>query len=160
MKVPRYTLTTALAFCQSHYSNTLLTGNKSRLIQTNPKTMSAFSGMPRRTPSSSALSMIFEKFFSSLGGGGAFGLKIDYNAMSYPVPQLASLALSSTVPEEIERTEQETPQTSLYHVATFAGGCFWGLELAYQRVRGVEFTAVGYTQGRETEPNYDMVCAG
>lgn len=160
MKVPRYTLTTALAFCQSHYSNALLTGNKSRLIQTNPKTISAFSGMPRRTPSSSALSMIFEKFFSSLGGGGAFGLKIDYNAMSYPVPELASLALSSTVPEEIERTEPETSQTSLYNVATFAGGCFWGLELAYQRVPGVEFTAVGYTQGRETEPNYDMVCAG
>ena len=160
MKLPRYTLTTALAFCQSYHSKALLTGNKSRLIQTNPKTMSAFSGMPRRTPSSSALSMIFEKFFSNLGGGGAFGLKIDYNAMSYPVPELASLALSSTVPEEIERTEQETSQTSLYNVATFAGGCFWGLELAYQRVPGVEFTAVGYTQGRETEPNYDMVCAG
>ena len=44
--------------------------------------------------------------------------------------------------------------------AIFAGGCFWGLELAYQRVPGVEFTAVGYTQGREMEPNYDMVCAG
>lgn len=100
--------------------------------------------------------MIFEKFFSSLGGGGAFGLKIDYNAMLYPVPELASLALSSTVPEEIERKEQETS----YNVATFAGGCFWGLELAYQRVPGVEFTAVGYTQGREMEPNYDMVCAG
>ena len=47
-----------------------------------------------------------------------------------------------------------------YKVATFAGGCFWGLELAYQRVPGVAYTAAGYTQGNEKEPNYDMVCAG
>src|SRR5688572_17892308 len=32
-------------------------------------------------------------------------------------------------------------------VATFAGGCFWGLELAFQRVPGVTGTAVGYTHG-------------
>jgi peptide-methionine (S)-S-oxide reductase len=47
-----------------------------------------------------------------------------------------------------------------YQLATFAGGCFWGLELAFQRVTGVEYTGVGYTQGRESEPNYDAVCAG
>ena len=35
-----------------------------------------------------------------------------------------------------------------------------GLELAFQRVQGVKYTAVGYTQGREAEPNYEQVCAG
>ena len=105
--------------------------------------------------SSTALPMIFDKFFSSaLGGAGAFGAKIDYTAIPFPVPELASIASDGQVAEEIERDGKS------YKLATFAGGCFWGLELAYQRVPGVEYTAVGYTQGPESEPNYDAVCAG
>ena len=44
--------------------------------------------------------------------------------------------------------------------ATFAGGCFWGLELAYQRVSGVTATSVGYTGGPDPAPTYETVCAG
>ena len=44
--------------------------------------------------------------------------------------------------------------------ATFAGGCFWGLELAFQRVSGVAFTAVGYTHGHQIDPSYEDVCSG
>ena len=47
-------------------------------------------------------------------------------------------------------------QTSLL----FAGGCFWGTELAFQRVPGVVKTAVGYTQGQQKNPSYDSVCGG
>lgn len=39
-------------------------------------------------------------------------------------------------------------------VATFAGGCFWGLELAFQRIPGVVKTEVGYTQGVMPNPTY------
>ena len=42
--------------------------------------------------------------------------------------------------------------------ATFAGGCFWGLELALQRTPGVLCTAVGYTQGQTEFPSYAEVC--
>ncbi|GFR49326.1 hypothetical protein Agub_g11352 [Astrephomene gubernaculifera] len=45
-------------------------------------------------------------------------------------------------------------------LATFAGGCFWGLELAYQRVPGVTSTSVGYTGGPDPKPTYDSVCSG
>jgi peptide-methionine (S)-S-oxide reductase len=45
-------------------------------------------------------------------------------------------------------------------VATFAGGCFWGVELAFQRVPGVMDTSVGYTQGHEEKPIYEDVCSG
>ena len=40
------------------------------------------------------------------------------------------------------------------------GGCFWGLELAFQRVPGVIKTSVGYTQGTVPNPTYELVCSG
>ena len=49
---------------------------------------------------------------------------------------------------------------SKFATATVAGGCFWGLELAYQREPGVVGTAVGYTQGELDEPSYEAVCSG
>eukprot|EP00803_Ostreobium_quekettii_P006916 evm.model.scf_318.1 EVM.evm.TU.scf_318.1 scf_318:494-3079(+) len=45
-------------------------------------------------------------------------------------------------------------------LATFAGGCFWGLELAFQRAPGVVTTSVGYTQGTLPNPSYEAVCSG
>mmetsp|Transcript_22130 Transcript_22130/g.53621 ORF Transcript_22130/g.53621 Transcript_22130/m.53621 type:complete len:414 (+) Transcript_22130:115-1356(+) len=47
-----------------------------------------------------------------------------------------------------------------YKVATFALGCFWGGELAYQRMPGVISTHVGYTQGQKENPTYEEVCTG
>ena len=43
-------------------------------------------------------------------------------------------------------------------VATFAGGCFWGAELRFQREEGVLATIVGYTQGTQGNPTYKAVC--
>ena len=40
-----------------------------------------------------------------------------------------------------------------------ASGCFWGSQLAMDRVPGVEQTWVGYTQGDDPAPSYDSVCA-
>lgn len=40
------------------------------------------------------------------------------------------------------------------------GGCFWGVELAFQRVPGVSKTTVGYTAGQDTAPTYNSVCSG
>ncbi|KAL3645154.1 Peptide methionine sulfoxide reductase A4, chloroplastic [Castilleja foliolosa] len=44
--------------------------------------------------------------------------------------------------------------------AQFGAGCFWGVELAYQRVPGVTKTEVGYTQGYLDNPTYEDVCSG
>ena len=44
--------------------------------------------------------------------------------------------------------------------ATFAAGCFWGVELAFQQVEGVIETSVGYTSGETKDPTYDQVCTG
>jgi len=57
-----------------------------------------------------------------------------------------------------ELAPKEAP--SGMQLATFAGGCFWGLELAFQRVPGVVKTSVGYTQGKVEKPTYEQVCSG
>jgi peptide-methionine (S)-S-oxide reductase len=44
--------------------------------------------------------------------------------------------------------------------ATFAGGCFWCIEAAFERVRGVESVVSGYCGGRTEDPSYRAVCNG
>ena len=57
-----------------------------------------------------------------------------------------------TMSVDAEQTREQT--------ATFAGGCFWGMEKIFGELPGVRATRVGYTGGTTPTPSYEMVCAG
>lgn len=44
--------------------------------------------------------------------------------------------------------------------AIFALGCFWGAERKFWQTPGVHGTAVGYTGGHKSDPDYYSVCSG
>jgi peptide-methionine (S)-S-oxide reductase len=62
--------------------------------------------------------------------------------------------------------QKDTAQASLLlsekgnnpQTATFAAGCFWGIEEEFGKVRGVKSTIVGYTGGWFEYPTYEHVC--
>ena len=44
--------------------------------------------------------------------------------------------------------------------ATFGAGCFWGVEVAFRNVPGVQDAVVGYSGGQLDNPTYKDVCSG
>ena len=50
--------------------------------------------------------------------------------------------------------------TTDLEVATFAGGCFWCMEAAFEAVDGVDEAVSGYTGGTVANPTYQQVSSG
>jgi peptide-methionine (S)-S-oxide reductase len=50
--------------------------------------------------------------------------------------------------------------TKKLQLATFAAGCFWGVEETFREIKGVKSTLVGYSGGWFENPTYRDVCSG
>lgn len=59
-----------------------------------------------------------------------------------------------------QRTPVKSVDLSDYEVATFAGGCFWCMEAAFESVEGVVEAVSGYTGGTVVNPSYQEVSRG
>ena len=52
------------------------------------------------------------------------------------------------------------PAAANEQVAVFAGGCFWGVEAVFERVKGVIRVTSGFAGGTATSPSYEEVSSG
>ena len=80
-------------------------------------------------------------------------------ALSFRVMQPSAFA--ETVPRALPppmldiASDRAGPQT-----AVFAGGCFWGVQAAFQHVAGVTQAVSGYAGGQVPDPRYEQVSTG
>lgn len=52
--------------------------------------------------------------------------------------------------------DEQNP-TAKHETAVFAGGCFWGVQTTFQRLKGVTATTAGYSGGSASTATYDQV---
>ena len=78
------------------------------------------------------------------------------------VAMAMTLAVTGCEKEEFDMVNEANPaivqNLENFPVATFAGGCFWGVEYNFRRVPGVLDAEVGFMGGRMDNPSYKQVC--
>ncbi|HEV2575650.1 MAG TPA: peptide-methionine (S)-S-oxide reductase [Acidobacteriaceae bacterium] len=80
-------------------------------------------------------------------------------ACTLSLSTLACNAQSETQHGPIPSPQTDAPLASSPGRATavFAGGCFWGTQAVFERVRGVLSTTAGYSGGSSSTAHYDDV---
>lgn len=81
------------------------------------------------------------------------------NKLGFGARSAADSAVDSSSSAIAQGPDDDLPAPG-QQFAQFGAGCFWGVELVYQRVPGVSKTEVGYTQGYLHNPTYEDICSG
>jgi len=106
-------------------------------------------GLPTRLTSTLRLPQLL--VCSGIWGFGAMG--------SGPVKGFNTPEVQQIITKKHDATQNKIAKEDA-ETATFAAGCFWGVQLAFQRVPGVVSSMVGYTAGGKLHPTYQEVCSG
>ena len=80
-----------------------------------------------------------------------------------PLLALALVAATCSAPGQAEKAVRipapsiDVPAAKGTAAAVFAGGCFWGMEAVFERVKGVRSVTSGYAGGTAATATYDLV---
>jgi peptide-methionine (S)-S-oxide reductase len=69
----------------------------------------------------------------------------------------ATRRVAAKTPVPAATTDAPLAQKPAKETAVFAGGCFWGTQSVFERVKGVVSTTVGYAGGSAQTATYDQV---
>jgi methionine-S-sulfoxide reductase len=70
---------------------------------------------------------------------------------------LLVLSCAAIVAGTIESSQSQNSSSAETQTAVFAGGCFWCIQPAFDKAKGVINTVVGYCGGTEPNPTYELV---
>ncbi len=73
---------------------------------------------------------------------------------------LAVVGASCEIPTDVKEKDLSVLEDPMLESATFAGGCFWCVESAFEKYDGVKQAFSGYTGGDTENPSYKEVSAG
>lgn len=76
------------------------------------------------------------------------------------VSLLAAAALVSAAQKMFPDPAVDVPASGGEQTAVFAGGCFWGIEGVYEKVKGVKSAVAGYSGGEKATAHYELVSNG
>jgi len=73
---------------------------------------------------------------------------------------LAAAAVMSAAQKVFPDPPADVPASGGDQVAVFAGGCFWGIEGVYEKLKGVKSAVAGYSGGDKSTAHYEIVSEG
>jgi peptide-methionine (S)-S-oxide reductase len=81
-------------------------------------------------------------------------------ALALVLPVACSAKAAPTAPIPAPTADLALAAKPAKQKAVFAGGCFWGTQSVFERVRGVLKTTAGYSGGTAETAHYDQVSSG